>query len=174
MAKVSFTKLGLNKNQEVKHVVWNEQTIEVKQYLPVNEKLMVISRVLNGASDENNFANPVKIDVCMVLEILYAYTNISFTDKQKEDVPKLYDLITSSGFYDIVKEAIPATELDMLEEGVFATADAVYQYRNSAMGVLENVSENYSDMKLDISEMQKDLSDSENLAFLKDVLSKLG
>ena len=31
MAKVSFTKLGLNKNQEVKHVVWNEQTIEVKQ-----------------------------------------------------------------------------------------------------------------------------------------------
>ena len=29
MAKVSFTKLGLSKNQEVKEVKFNEQTIEV-------------------------------------------------------------------------------------------------------------------------------------------------
>ena len=36
MAKVSFTKLGLSKNQEVKIVEYNEQNIEVKQYLPIN------------------------------------------------------------------------------------------------------------------------------------------
>jgi hypothetical protein len=39
MAKIAFTKLGLKPNKEIKTIVWNEQTIEVMQYLPVNDKL---------------------------------------------------------------------------------------------------------------------------------------
>ena len=38
MAKVSFTKLGLKTNQEVKTIEWNEQIIEIKQYLPIEKK----------------------------------------------------------------------------------------------------------------------------------------
>jgi hypothetical protein len=30
MAKVSFTKLGLKLNQEIKTIIWNDQVIEVK------------------------------------------------------------------------------------------------------------------------------------------------
>ena len=88
MARVSFTKLGLTKNQEVKIVNWNEQDIEVKQYLPINEKLTLISNVLNNAHDENNFSNPVKVEVFTALEIMYAYTNINFTEKQKRKISK--------------------------------------------------------------------------------------
>ena len=91
MAKVSFTKLGLSKNQSINNVAWNDCIIEVKQYLPINEKLNLISNVINFAHDENNYSNPVKVDVYTALEIMYAYTNINFTDKQKEDVTKLYD-----------------------------------------------------------------------------------
>ena len=39
MAKVSLTKLGLKVNQDAKSIEFNEQIIEVKQYLPINEKL---------------------------------------------------------------------------------------------------------------------------------------
>ena len=39
MAKVSFTKLGLKLNQDVNNVEYNGQNIEIKQYLPVNDKL---------------------------------------------------------------------------------------------------------------------------------------
>ena len=39
MAKVSFTKLGLTKNQEVKILNWNDQDIEIKQYLSVKDKM---------------------------------------------------------------------------------------------------------------------------------------
>ena len=42
MAKLAFTKLSLSKNQEVKIVEFNSQDIEVKQYLPVNDKFEVI------------------------------------------------------------------------------------------------------------------------------------
>ena len=81
MAKVSFTKLGLKVNQEVKMIEFNEQTIEVKQYLPVNDKLALISNVINASADDYNFANPVKIEVFLALEIIANYTNINFTEK---------------------------------------------------------------------------------------------
>ena len=63
MAKISLTKLGLKVNQDIKNVEFNEQIIEVKQYLPVNEKLELISNVINLAHDENNFSNPVKVSI---------------------------------------------------------------------------------------------------------------
>ena len=39
MAKVTFTKLALKKKEEVKNIKINDIDIEVKQYLPVNDKL---------------------------------------------------------------------------------------------------------------------------------------
>jgi hypothetical protein len=61
MAKLSFTKLGLKPNNEIKTINFNEQTIEVKQYLPVEDKLGLIGRVLELSHDQNNFSNPVKV-----------------------------------------------------------------------------------------------------------------
>ena len=52
MAKVSFTKLGLKKNQEINTIIWNEQIIEVKKYLPAQEKLDLIAKVLNYSEDQ--------------------------------------------------------------------------------------------------------------------------
>ena len=174
MAKVSFTKLGLTKNQEVKIVNWNEQDIEVKQYLPINEKLTLISNVLNNAHDENNFSNPVKVNLFTTLEIMYAYTNINFTDKQKEDPVKLYDLLSGSKLYDKIVENIPVEEYLNVMNGIDETIDAVYTYRNSVMGILDTVSSDYSNLSLDASEIQKKLADPENMELLRSVLTKLG
>lgn len=174
MAKVSFTKLGLTKNQEVKIVNWNGQDIEVKQYLPVNEKLTLISNVLNSAHDENNFSNPVKVNLFTALEIMYAYTNINFTDKQKEDPVKLYDLLSGSKLYDKIVENIPAEEYLNVMNGIDETIDAVYTYRNSVMGILDTVSTDYSALEFDASAIKDKLSDKDNLNLLRDVLSKLG
>ena len=44
MAKVSLTKLGLKVNQDFEMIKFNEQNIEVKQYLPVNEKLELMNK----------------------------------------------------------------------------------------------------------------------------------
>ena len=110
MAKISLTKLGLKVNQDIKTIEFNGQTIEVKQYLPVNEKLALIGNVINFAHDENNFSNPVKISIYTTLEIMYNYTNINFTDKQKEDPAKLYDMLISSGLVAEVINAISEAE----------------------------------------------------------------
>ena len=174
MAKVSLTKLGLKVNQDVKNIEFNEQTIEIKQYLPINEKLELISSVINSAADENNFSNPVKENVFLTLEILYHYTNINFTDKQKEDPVKLYDLVVSSGLVNKVTDLIPEEELDEVINGVAQSVKAIYTYRNSVLGILENISQDYSALNLDATEIQQKLADPDNMALLKQVLTKLG
>lgn len=174
MAKVSLTKLGLKVNQDIKNIDFNEQDIEIKQYLPVNEKLMLISNVLNLSHDNNNFANPVKISVFTTLEIMYAYTNINFTDKQKEDPTKLYDMLISTGLAKKVINAIPEEEYHEIICGISDTIDAVYTYQNSVMGILDSISQDYSSLDLNATEIQKKLSDPNNMELLKQILSNLG
>lgn len=174
MAKVSFTKLGLKLNQEVKTMEWNEQIIEVKQYLPINKKLELISNVINLSVDETNFANPVKVKVYLSLEIIEAYTNINFTEKQKDDICKLYDLFNSNGLIKVIIDEIPQEEYDELVKGTWDSVDAIYDYRNSLLGILESAASDYSNLSLDATDIQQKLADPNNMTLLKDVLAKLG
>ena len=167
MAKVSFTKLGLKVNQDMKTINFNEQTIEVKQYLPVNDKLELISNVINLSADDNNFANPVKIAIFTTLEILYNYTNLTFTEKQKEDPAKLFDLVISNGLVKEVVNAMDKAEYDDLISGIQRSVDAVYDYRNSVFGILDTIATDYSNLNLDATNIQKALADPENMDLLK-------
>ena len=149
MAKIAFGKLGLTKNSSTTIINHNEQAIEVKNYLPVNEKLELISNVINFSADENNFANPVKVSVYATLEIIEAYTNISFTEKQKEDPCKLYDLFAGNELSSKIMGAIPSVELAELLTGIEDSIEAVYKDRNSVMGVLDVIQNDYSGLSLD-------------------------
>lgn len=178
MAKVAFTKLGITKNSieiENKKIIWNEQEIEIKQYLPVQEKLELISNVVNlSLSEDTSFANPVKIEVYAALEIIFAYTNVSFTEKQKEDTSKLYDLLNKSGFIDAVCSQIPEEEYNFIFDGITESIESIYKYKNSVVGILDTISADYSNLNLDATEIQQKLSDPDNLTLLKDILTKLG
>jgi hypothetical protein len=174
MAKLSFTKLGLAQNKAVQSINYNGQVIEVKQYLPVNDKLELISSVINLSADDNNFANPVKVSVFAVLEIISTYTNISFTEKQKEDPCKLYDLFVGNGLSSKILAAIPAEELAELLTGIDDSVNAIYNYRNSVMGILDIVQQDYSGMNLDAMNIHSAIADPENLSLVKDIMTKLG
>lgn len=174
MAKVSFTKLGLKVNQDIKQIEFNGQIIEVKQYLPVNEKLELISDVINLSADDNNFANPVKVSVFTALAVIEYYTNINFTEKQKEDPTKVYDSFVSNGIMQTIVETIPEVEYDTILRGIKESTEAVYNYRNSVMGILDVVAADYSNLNLDALAIKENLADANNLKLVKDVLSRLG
>lgn len=174
MAKIGFTKLSLKRKNEVKTITINNNQIEIKQYLPVNEKLDLIARVINGAHDQNNFPNPIKIEVIGTLEMIMAYTNISFTEKQKGDIPKLYDLLEENGVIKDIISQIPEDEYNFIIDGINKTVDAVYTYNNSVLGILEAVSKDYSNLDFDATQIQKKMADPENLKLVRDVLTKLG
>lgn len=174
MAKVAFSKLKLAKKNDIVKVQYGEQEIEVLQYLPVNEKLALIGRVIDNTNDENNFVNPIKVEVIGSLEIIYAYTNLNFTEKQKENPDKLYDLLEQNGVINLIISAIPEAEYKFLIEGINDTIKAVYDYHNSIVGMMDMMSKDYNNLDLDASDIQKKIADPENLALLRDVLTKLG
>ena len=175
MAKVPFTKLGLTKNQNVEIIKWNEQDIEVKQYLPINDKLELVSNVINFAHDGNtNYSNPVQVEVYTALEILYAYTNINFTEKQKEDTAKLYDLVTGSGLLATIVKAIPKEEYVSIIKGIRTSINAIYAYQNSVMGILDTISTDYNNLDLNAQAIHDKLANPDDIGLLKDIITKLG
>lgn len=174
MAKVPFTKLKCKINIDEVPVQIGEETIAVKQYLPIQEKLELIGNVIMAAHEQDeNYSNPVKAGVYRDLEVIFAYTNISFTDKQKEDLPKLYDMLYSSGVITEVLKNIPEDEYMEIVFGVRDSIEAIYKYQNSVLGVLDTIKTDYSDTDFDLSKMQEALSSSD-LSVIKDVISKLG
>lgn len=177
MAKISYNKLGITKDElnKVQTVEYNDQTIEVKQYLPIAEKSELITRVLNNSVDENTgYYNLLKLDMNLGLEIVYVYSNISFTEKQKEDPMKLYDMLNASKVLNLIIGLVPDGEFYYLNKTTHEMANNIVTYRNSVMGIMEAISADYSNLDLDATDIQKKLNDPDNMTLLKDVLTKLG
>lgn len=175
MAKVAFSKLKCKINDSIKEVKLNDEiTIEVKQYLPIQEKLALIGRVVELAHEQDaNYSNPVKASAYKDLEIVFAYTNLTFTDKQKEEPAKLYDLLLSSGYLKTILDNIPYEEYCAIGNGVHDSIKSVYAYQNSILGILDTIKTDYNNMKLDIDTLNQMITDPETLEFVKGMLSNI-
>lgn len=174
MGKVAFSKLGIKKENPITTFTFNDQVVEVKGYLPISEKFDLIGNVLSKSADGNRFMNPMKLKLYFTLEIIYAYTNITFTDKQKEDVTKLYDTIIGSGLYKEVRTCIPEEEYFTLFNDMMQSAQAIYAQINSAYGIIESIANDFSQTDMDASKIQEKLNNPEAIAFLKNVMDKMG
>ena len=170
---VSFNSLLENITSVARTIKINNIDVEVKQYLPVNEKLELITKVVSElAGNKYNFVNPVQLDVYTTVEIVRAYTNIEFP-KDKE-IWELYDIMEIEQISNKVIAAIPAVEYDFIQDGVEKSISAYYGYQTSVLGILEAVSQDYSNLKLDAEEIRNNIAEPNNLTLLKDVMTKLG
>lgn len=174
MAKASFTKLNLKKNTDIKTFNWNEQIIEVKQYIPIQEKLDLIQRVIELAGEgDEGFYNIVKLELYYKIETLKKYTNISFTEKQLEDVCKLYDLITVNNFWDKFLENIPKEEIEYLWNSICNIAREVTTYNSSIAGILSAIGQDYALSSLSLQDLAKTIQDPNQLGMIKDIIPLL-
>lgn len=178
MAKVPFSKLNLKINDTKSVISWqtgeSNITFEVKQYLSIKDKMELISNIVNNSVDENGYYNPIRLKIYTVLETLYMYTNLSFTDKMKEDPFKVYDLITSTGLWDSILTVLPKSEWDSINNQSQQVIANIYHYRNSAMGIMQMIVADYSNLNLDAQAIRDALADENNLSFLRKVVTELG
>lgn len=137
MANVSFNNLKLSTNKEVKIAEFNNTKIEVLQYLPVEDKNDLIQITMQRSFMDGYF-NEILLDAYFHLNIIYLYTNLNITEKQREDELKLYDKIYSSGLLEVILEQLPEDEykyiFNMLQE---QTKDFL-TYKNSAAAVVQS------------------------------------
>ena len=138
MAKVSYANLKLKVDNSVKTFDFNGNQIEVLQYLPVEDKYDLIMITLQKAK-ENGIYNDLKLDMYFALHIVYMYTNLSFTDKQKENEPKIYDTLKSNGFFDKLLPIIPESEYDDLISSMKQIMQDELEYNTTAAAVIKNL-----------------------------------
>ena len=140
MAKVSFTNLKLKVNTEVNTFQFgeNKTKIEVLKYLPIEDKNDLIHIALQNA-EENGIYNDILLEMYFNLYIMYFYTNINFTDKQKEDPAKLYDQMESNGLITQVIANMEDDEYANLLTYLETIRDEMLTYKNTAGAVLQSV-----------------------------------
>ena len=138
MSKVSYLNLKLKTDTSTETIDWNNDSIEIKQYLPIEEKYNLVMVTLQEAK-ESNIYNPLKIDLFFHLNLVYMYTNINFTEKQKEDASKLYDNLMSSGLLAQIISKIPTEEYDMLYTYLENIKNDLDKYGQSFKAILDAI-----------------------------------
>ena len=174
MAKVAFSKLGLKKTEEVEVIEWNEQKIEVKQYLPIEDKLDMIANIINQSADYNGYYNPARIYIFTILEMIDYYTNISLTEKQKADVFKTFDLFVNSGLSAAIFDKINPYEYNQIKNWVHELINSIYVYKNSVVGIMDTIKDEFNLMDLDTEKLVERLGNKENIEFINELLNKMG
>lgn len=134
MAKVTFASLKLKRNDDVNTFTLGDKEIEVKKYLPFQDKYDIIMNALEN-SLVGEIYNDIKLGMYLELYIIYGYTNITFTEKQKENEENLYDILASNGVIEQVMKTMEADELNFIYDAI------------------ENIKEDYMDYKLSITGM---------------------
>lgn len=138
MGKISYSNLKLQVKNDVKTFIFNDNEIEVKQYLPISKKNDLVYITLQKATSESTY-NPIELDMFFHLNIIYLYTNLNITEKQREDEWKLYDILYSNNIIQQVLELIPEEEYKMLYEYLNEVKKDNMFFKTSAAGMLQTL-----------------------------------
>ena len=137
MANVSFNSLKLSANKDVNIVEFNNTKIEILKYLPIEDKNDLVQITMQKSFMDGYF-NDILLDVYFHLNIIYLYTNLNITEKQREDELKLYDKIYSSGLMAAVLSQISEDEYNYLYNALKSQTNNFLKYKNSAAAVVQS------------------------------------
>lgn len=166
MAKITYSSLKLKAQEELKTFTIEDKEIEVKQYLPIEDKIDLIDITLLKAKEDKIY-NPIKIDMFFHLHLVYLYTNITFTDKQREDEYKLYDILSTNNIITSVLENIPEIEYETLFELMQERIEVEMNYKTTAAAMVEN----FIDKLPKNAATAADIMDKIDLSSMEDVIS---
>lgn len=113
------------------------QEVQVLKYLPIADKNDLIQITLQN-SEENGLYNLLLVDMYFNLYIVYIYTNIEFTDEEKEDAPTLYDILWSSGVIDAVLNTMDEREYKTLYQMLSETLENKMKYKSTIASVINS------------------------------------
>lgn len=180
MSKVKVSELKkLNKSiDNTIQVEYNGLNIEVKKYLPFQEKLNLATSIYKMSLND---AELVLIDknareIAKVYLITQYYTNISLP----KDVLEAYDLLMSTGVYEVIVKQIPdeIIMIDMMVDNIEKYHEEKYRKENDVKNVLRRIIENTpspEELKKFIEETSEELKnfDPNKLNFVTEFLNQV-
>ena len=153
MAKIKVGDLKeLNKQVvDIKEVEYQGLNLEVKQYIPILDKIGFTSGIAKGCINRKDglfIVNNSSKKIAFSNAIIENYTNLTLPKSEGESGIEAFDLISRSGVLDIVLENIPRNELltlhELLENKITEERDkynqeiAKYNQDNTLENVVKN------------------------------------
>lgn len=134
MSKISF--LTINENCNTFNLAPDVE-VKVLQYLPIEKKNDIIQLAIQN-SEENGTYNNLLLDMYFHLYICYLYTDIDFTDEEKENPTQTFDVLMSMGVIDQVIAAMDPTEYKSLLQIFTTTVENKMKYRSTLASVINS------------------------------------
>lgn len=157
--------------------IFKNEVIKVKFYLPIEDKIKLVSYILDKAVDENGITiSPTKKRISFVVGFLNYYTNIDFTEKElNEDIYKTYDIIvTNNLFQDIWEKNLSSNEKIELTNFVEDTMTGYEKFASSFVGAMQMISNDANKMSNDLDNIMQQISNKEGIAELIDIKNIMG
>lgn len=166
----------LNLSTSIKEVpVKIDDAIElsVRTYLPIAEKISLITYVVDHALDESTGRfSPVRVGLFFDLAIAHFYGGIDFED----DVIALdaYDAMEVNGILTQIVSAIPQEEYDNIMSLVLETVKDIADYNSSFAGILQIASQDSVDLTQQIETALGQVKNREGLEILSEIKNVVG
>lgn len=112
--------------------------IQVKKWIPISDKIDLVQIALQK-SEEDGIYNEAKLDCYFHLNIIYLYTDIEFSEEDREDEMKLYDILEHNDIIDQVVAAIGEDEYTTLKDYLIKMKTDSLNYKNTAAAVLRGI-----------------------------------
>ena len=136
---MNYKDLNLHTDNDMYFIEVQGKKINVKKYLPINDKKDLIEITLQKAEQVDGTYNEILIDMYFNLHLVYLYTDIVFTDEDREDEMKLYDELESSGILERILDKIPDEEYNTLMDYLKAMRKEISSYKHSAAAMVQKL-----------------------------------
>lgn len=133
-----YKELDTKYKKDFKTITWRGKEIKILNYLPIDEKISLINITIQKAMN-NGMIHPLFLKKHYELNLVYAYTDIIFTDEDRADEGALYDSLYCSGLLNEVIKNIHHKEIECLSRMLDNTAAAMKEHKSSAVGVIETL-----------------------------------
>lgn len=173
MDKILFKDLKISERDfGTKEFKIGNNVITVKQYLSVEDKMSLISEVINNAVDNSTIIQPTMLEVLTDVIIVKYYTNIDFVDEELT-FGQLYDILETNGIIESVVELIPEDDYKFIMRNITETSKTINTYLHSALSLIRKAAEEYNDINIDIDNLRAKMADPQFLSLIKGVMKDL-
>ena len=172
---VSLNKLGELKEGEIKYLQIGDACIEVHTSLPYREIVNGVQTTIALILDDRPYiSEPIK-QIVNDIFLLRAYTNLdfSFFEEIGFEPSKIYDiygLLIQEDVINKVKNLIDQKQLDFWNKSLDSTLKGIINYKNSAMGIINNITEKQISSENSMKNIMQTLKDSENAEAIQNIL----
>ena len=135
---INYSDLGLKRRPDYVYFNHDGQEYSVCQTLSIEDKYDLIEVTLQKAL-EGSLYNLTKLAMYFELNCIYLYSNIIFTEEDRQDEGELYDILKQNGLAGEIMKRIPEKDIEALDAILNLEVEKREKKNLSVSGIVQSV-----------------------------------